>query len=48
MLLNLVQQGRLPAEKFGTHTFALGEIEHAYDVFSNAGEHNALKVVLKK
>lgn len=48
MLLNLVQQGRLPAEKFGTHTFGLGEIEKAYDVFSNAGEHDALKVVLQK
>src|SRR3954464_3141388 len=46
MLLNLVQQGRLEAEKFGTHHFGLGEIEQAYEVFAAAGEHDALKVVL--
>ncbi|WP_028937683.1 zinc-dependent alcohol dehydrogenase family protein [Pseudonocardia spinosispora] len=48
MLLSLVRDGRLPAEMFGTHEFALGAILDAYDVFANAGEHNALKVVLKR
>jgi alcohol dehydrogenase len=48
MLLNLVQQGRLEAEKFGTHHFGLGEIEQAYEVFADAGKHDALKVVLTR
>ena len=46
-LLQLVRDGRLQAEKLGTHHFELGEIMEAYDVFGAAGEHDALKVVLK-
>lgn len=46
-LLKLARDGRIEAEKLGTHHFALGEIEQAYDVFAAAGEHDALKVVLK-
>lgn len=46
-LLKMVQSGKLPAEKMGTHTFALQDIEQAWDVFANAGEHEALKVILK-
>ena len=46
-LLNLARDGRMEAEKLGTHRFALGEIEEAYDVFAAAGEHDALKVVLR-
>jgi alcohol dehydrogenase len=45
-LLNLARDGRIEAEKLGTHHFALGEIEQAYDVFGAAGEHDALKVVI--
>lgn len=45
-LLELVRDGRLQAEKLGTHRFALGEIMQAYDVFAAAGEHDAIKVVL--
>ena len=45
-LLKLARDGRIEAEKLGTHHFALGEIEEAYDVFGAAGEHDALKVVL--
>jgi alcohol dehydrogenase len=45
-LLQLVRDGRIQAEKLGTHHFALGEIEQAYDVFAAADEHDALKVVL--
>ena len=44
-LLKLARDGRMEAEKLGTHRFALGEIEQAYDVFGAAGEHDALKVV---
>jgi alcohol dehydrogenase len=45
-LLRLAQDGRIEAEKLGTHHFALQEIEKAYDVFGAADEHDALKVVL--
>jgi alcohol dehydrogenase len=46
-LLTLARDGRMEAEKLGTHHFALGEIEQAYDVFGAAGEHDALKVVIQ-
>ncbi len=45
-LLFLVSEGRLDPTLFATHRFGLGEIVDAYDVFSNAAETNALKVVL--
>ena len=45
-LLQLVRDGRLEAEKLGTHKFELGDIMQAYDVFSAADENDALKVVL--
>ncbi len=46
MLLKLVAQHRIPAEKFATHHFPLTEIVDAYDTFSRAAETKALKVVL--
>ena len=46
-LLKLARGGRIEAEKLGTHHFALGDIEEAYDVFGAAGEHDALKVVIQ-
>jgi alcohol dehydrogenase len=45
-LLKLARDGRIEAEKLGTHHFALNEIEQAYDVFGAADKHDALKVVL--
>ena len=45
-LLKLARDGRIEAEKLGTHHFALHEIEKAYDVFGAADAHDALKVVL--
>jgi alcohol dehydrogenase len=48
MLLQLVTDGRIKAELFGTHTFELDDIMNAYDVFANAGANDALKVVLKR
>ena len=45
-LLQLVRDGRLDAEKLGTHHFELGDIMRAYDVFSAPNENDALKVVL--
>lgn len=38
--------GRLDPTVFATHRFSLGEIEEAYEVFSDAAHTNALKVVL--
>ena len=46
-LLKLARDGRIEAEKLGTHHFALADIEEAYDVFGAAGEHDALKVVIQ-
>ena len=43
-LLKMVASGRIPAEKMGTHTFTFGEMDEAYDVFSNAAANSALKV----
>jgi alcohol dehydrogenase len=46
-LLALARDGRIEAEKLGTHHFKLDEILDAYDVFAAAGEHDALKVVIQ-
>jgi alcohol dehydrogenase len=46
VLLQLARDGRIEAEKLGTHRFALGDIMEAYDVFGAADEHDALKVVI--
>jgi len=46
MLLKLVAQHRLPADKFVTHQFSFDQIMEAYDVFGNAAQHNALKVLI--
>ncbi len=45
-LLTMVASGRIPAEKMGTHAFTFDQMDEAYDVFSNAAAHEALKVVL--
>jgi alcohol dehydrogenase len=45
-LLALAREGRIEAEKLGTHHFKFEEIEQAYDVFGAADEHDALKVVI--
>jgi alcohol dehydrogenase len=45
-LLKMVASGRIPAEKMGTHSFTFGQIDEAYDVFKNAAENSALKVVI--
>jgi alcohol dehydrogenase len=48
MLLRLVAQHKIPAEKFATHHFALDSIMDAYDTFSRAAETGALKVILSR
>jgi len=47
-LLSLVTAGTLDPTPFATHHYRLSEIELAYAVFANAGETDALKVVLTK
>jgi alcohol dehydrogenase len=46
MLLRLIEGGRLDPTAFATHRFALGDVERAYDVFADAANTHALKVVL--
>jgi alcohol dehydrogenase len=46
MLLKTVVAGKLQPRKLITHHFALGEVMRAYDVFGNAMQERALKVIL--
>jgi alcohol dehydrogenase len=46
MLLKLVAEHKLPAEKFVTHEFSFDRMLEAYDVFGHAAEHDALKVLI--
>ena len=46
MLLKLVAGHKLPTEKFVTHEFSFDQILQAYEVFGNAGEYKALKVLI--
>ncbi|MEE1831492.1 zinc-dependent alcohol dehydrogenase family protein [Streptomyces sp. SP17KL33] len=45
-LLRMAAAGRLPTSSLVTHTFALDDMEEAYDVFARAADTGALKVVL--
>jgi alcohol dehydrogenase len=45
-LLELIAAGRLDPTPFATHRFDLDETMEAYDVFGDAANTNALKVVL--
>jgi alcohol dehydrogenase len=45
-LLRLLIDGRLPVADLVTHSFELGLMQEAYDVFANATDTGALKVVL--
>ena len=46
MLLKLVAEHKLPADKFVTHEFSFDQILEAYEVFGNAAEHGALKMLI--
>ncbi|WP_427924179.1 zinc-dependent alcohol dehydrogenase family protein [Streptomyces sp. cg40] len=45
-LLRMAAAGRLPTSQLVTHTFPLERMEEAYDVFADAADTGALKVVL--
>ncbi|WP_225850453.1 zinc-dependent alcohol dehydrogenase family protein [Streptomyces sp. HPF1205] len=47
-LLRMLTDGRLPASSLVTHTFELGQMEEAYEVFGRAADTGAIKVVLGK
>jgi alcohol dehydrogenase len=47
MLLRLIEGGKLDPTPFATHRFPLDEAEKAYDVFADAANTQALKVVLE-
>ncbi len=46
MLLKLVAEHKLPADKFVTHEFSFDQMLEAYDVFANAAQYDALKVLI--
>ncbi len=46
MLLKTVQSGKIKPEELITHHFRLDEIINAYEVFANAAEEKALKIIL--
>jgi alcohol dehydrogenase len=48
LLLQLVRSGKIEADLFGTHDFAMHDMLAAYDTFAEAGKHNALKVVIRR
>jgi alcohol dehydrogenase len=47
-LLRLVAARQIEASRFVTHRFPLGEILQAYDVFANAADSGAIKVVMSR
>lgn len=47
MLLKLVAQHRLAADKFATHHFSFDQFMEAYDTFAHAADTKALKVVIQ-
>ena len=47
-LLSMVSTGALDPQPFATHHFRFDEFEQAYDVFADAANSQALKVVLTK
>ncbi|MEP7160892.1 MAG: zinc-dependent alcohol dehydrogenase family protein [Dermatophilaceae bacterium] len=48
MLLKMVAQNKLAAERFVTHRFSFEQVLEAYDTFARAAQTNALKVVIKR
>ncbi|HET7524251.1 MAG TPA: zinc-dependent alcohol dehydrogenase family protein [Acidimicrobiales bacterium] len=48
MLLKLVAQHKLAAEKFATHHFGFDQMMEAYETFGHAAESKALKVVIRR
>lgn len=47
-LLSMVSSGKLEARKMATHRFGFDQFEEAYDLFANAADHQAVKVVISR
>ena len=47
-LMRLLTSKQIDAQRFVTHRFGFDEFLHAYDVFANAAETGALKVILSR
>ena len=47
-LLSMVRSGRLNAKAMATHYFTFDQFEEAYDLFANAAENKAVKVVISR
>ena len=45
-LMNVVRAGRFPFRELVTHTFALADIEAAYDIFANQRD-GVMKVAIR-
>lgn len=45
-MLNMVRSGRLDAEAMATHRSTTSQMEEAYELFGNAAQHRAVKVVI--
>lgn len=48
VLIDLVEAGVLDVKPMGTHEFKLDQMEEAYEVFGNAAQNKALKVILRR
>lgn len=48
MLLKLVAQHKIPAERMATHRFGFDQVLEAYDTFARASETRALKVLISR
>ena len=48
MLIKTVQAGKIDAGRLITHRFALNDILQAYEVFGNAAQEKAIKVILSQ
>jgi len=46
MLLKLVEEHKLPADKFVTHEFSFDQMIEAYETFGDAAKYDALKVLI--
>ena len=48
MLLKLVAQKKIAADRLATHHFTFDQMMDAYDTFERAAESKALKVVIAR
>lgn len=47
MLLKSCESGKLPLQELATHHFKFSEMEKAFDVFKNAAQEKAVKVIIE-